>query len=84
MGLSEMPSPRALLRIVAGGRCIFRLMTPVGVLPLASSRSIFTSPDDQGSRERRLHQGFVLRGPFLPMGEIAVIANVRSAAAIAA
>jgi hypothetical protein len=43
VGLSEMASRCALLAIDAGGRSIFRLMTPVGVFALASERSCFTS-----------------------------------------
>jgi hypothetical protein len=65
----EIPSRCALLEIDAGGRYIFRLMTPVGVFAFASCLNSFTSCGVQGSRERRLYLGFALRGPFLPIGE---------------
>jgi len=49
------------------GRCVFRLMTPVGVF--AKARSSFTSLSVQGLCDRRLCFGFVLRDPFLPIKE---------------
>lgn len=54
MGLSEIPSRCALLRIAAGGRPSFRLSTPVGVLSFASCLSCFTSAPVHGSRARSL------------------------------
>jgi hypothetical protein len=44
-------------------------MTPVGVFPFANSFSILTSVVVQRSRDRRLYEGFALRGPFFPIGE---------------
>jgi hypothetical protein len=49
-----MPSRCALLRIAATGRCSFTLITPVGVLPLASCLRVLTSALDHGCRDRRL------------------------------
>jgi len=48
MGFSEMPSRCALLAIEAFGRCIFRLMIPVGVFAFANERSCFISLSIQG------------------------------------
>src|SRR3569623_72197 len=64
-----MPSRCALLRMAATGRWSLMLITPVGVLPFASCLSIRTSAVDHGWRERRLYDGFALRGPFLPIGD---------------
>src|SRR5262245_25945823 len=64
-----MPSRCALPRIAVGVHPIFKLITPVGVLPLANSLSILTSSRDHGSRMLRLYPGCALRGPFRPIGE---------------
>src|ERR1700759_415488 len=64
-----MPSRWALLRIAVGGLPSFKLITPVGVLPLARGFSSLTSSGVQGSRICRLYLGLAFRGPFLPMGD---------------
>ena len=68
-GFREIPSRCALLRMAAGGRWSFKLITPVGVLPFASERNSRTSSVVHGSRDRRLYFGLALRGPFLPIGD---------------
>jgi hypothetical protein len=69
MGLREIASRWALLRMAVGGRFNFKEMTPVGVFAFASAFSSLTSCCVQGSPERCLYFGFALRGPFFPMGD---------------
>jgi hypothetical protein len=64
-----MPSRCALPRTAVSVRPILRLITPVGVMFLASRRIAFTSSLDHGSRRLRLYFELVLRGHFLPIGE---------------
>ncbi|MFL6973245.1 MAG: hypothetical protein ACJ8F2_15150 [Xanthobacteraceae bacterium] len=68
-GRSEIRSRCALPRIAIGVRPIFKLITPVGVLPFANCRNILTSALDHGSRMLRLYLGLALRGPRRPIGE---------------
>src|SRR3954451_11961798 len=67
--MREMPSRCALPRMAIGVRPILRLMTPVGVLPLASSLNVRTSWVVHSFFMLRLYLGCALRGPVRPIGE---------------
>jgi hypothetical protein len=55
--------------MAAGGLPSFRLMTHVGVLPLARDVSRRISADSQGSPACRLYFGWAFLGPFFPIGD---------------